>query len=93
MCGQVLDTVSSFKYLGMALDSDLNFSKHVNDYIKTVSYKVHQLAKICKLFNVRRNVLFYKSMILPRIDYGDIIYEPATTVEVNLKKFRIKHYG
>ena len=56
----------------------MSFSKHVNDCIKSVSYKVYLLAKIRKYLNVKTSVLIYKSMILPHIDNGDIVYEAAT---------------
>ena len=49
-----LEHVTSYKYLGMTLDMNLNYNKHIN-------YK-----------------MIYKTMILPIIEYGNVIYDGAS---------------
>lgn len=42
-----LEYVEDYKYIGVTIDSKLLFKKHLNNIIKTVSFKATQLSKIC----------------------------------------------
>ena len=42
-CGRPLDTVESYKYLGVMLDSDLNWSAHMAYVARKVSWKIAAL--------------------------------------------------
>ena len=68
---------NSQKHLGMQLDKKLNFKAH----LKKVESKVNNtIGILCKLQNVLpRSALLtiYKSLIKPRLDYRDIIYDKA----------------
>ena len=75
---QVLGFVESYKYLGVTLDKNLNFQKHVKSIIKTLSYKIYLLSKIRPFLTEKAAVLIYKSMVLPYIDYGDTFYFSCT---------------
>ena len=75
---QVLGLVESYKYLGVTLDQNLNFQKHVKSIIKTLSYKIYLLSKIRPFLTEKAAVLIYKSMVLPYIDYGDTFYFSCT---------------
>ena len=63
-----------YKYLGITLDSHLNFKQHIDQCIKIVSHKVYLLSKIRKFITEETAVFIFKSMIAPILDYGDIIY-------------------
>ena len=49
--GQPLDYVTSYKYLGVTLDSTLNFNKHINSVIQSVAHKIYMLSKKKTLHN------------------------------------------
>ena len=57
----MLDRVHLYKYLGLMVDDHLNINKHNQDLHKIVSHKLFML--LCE------------AMILPILEYGDIIYE------------------
>ena len=84
--GRPLSVVTSYKYLGVTLDSQLNYNKHVQNTIGRVSQKLKQLRCMRYFLDVRAATLVYKNMILPIMEYGDI-FLVGTTVE-NRKKLQ-----
>ena len=77
--GSILGNVDHYKYLGVILDSTLNFTKHINNIIKTVSHKLVLLSKTRQFITQAASVRIYNSMILPYMDYGDVAYQAATS--------------
>ena len=74
----VLDhKVPTYKYLGIILDSTLNFEAFIKNQLKSVSYRTYQLTKMANYLPKDALLRIYKSDILPIIDYGDIIYTNA----------------
>ena len=63
-----LQQVPSYKYLGMLLDSTLNYNLHVNQVIHTVLHKLLLLTKMKKYFRDDTATCIYKSMLLPYPD-------------------------
>ena len=61
-------------YLGMILDSRLNFNSHVREKIISARRGIGVIRYLSKY--VSRNVLdqMYKLYVRPHLDYGDIIY-------------------
>ena len=62
------------KHLGIYLDSNLNFSKHIREAVLKALKGISLLKFLSKY--VARNVLdlSYKLYVRPHLDYGDIIY-------------------
>ena len=79
--GEMLQTVSSYKYLGTTLDSQLNYGKHVSNVISNASLGLRQLRR------TKAATMVYKNMILPVIKYGDV-FMSAASVE-NRKKLQV----
>lgn len=65
-----LEIVGEYKYLGIILDENLNFSKHVNYLISLVSHRIYNLRKIRKYIDERIALILYKTMILNYFDLG-----------------------
>ena len=64
--------VPNYSYLGVKLDSKLNFESHALECVRQVSHKIYTLTKIRPLINNTQALCLYKSKILPYFDYGDI---------------------
>ena len=70
-----LQKVASYKYLGMTLDMNLTFNNHLQQVQNVISHKCLLLSKLRKYINTHTAVILYKSMILPIMEYGDVIWE------------------
>ena len=79
----ILKLVPSFKYLGMTLDPTLSFSHHVSATIRCVQHKIILLSKVKKYLNADVALKIYKSMILPYLDYADVIYSKANVSDLD----------
>ena len=78
--GVSLKKVSSYKYLGVTLDSQLNYEKHIQQTISSASGKLAQFRRMRGFLNEKAALLVYKNMLLPVIEYRDILLTGATTV-------------
>lgn len=63
------------KYLGIVLDPQLNFGKHIAYIQSKVIPKIKTLSKIAPIVRQSTSLMIYKTLILPIIEYGDIIYD------------------
>ena len=63
-----------YKYLGVYLDTALNFNKLVDVSKKLICHKLYLLSKIRKHINEETATRIFQSMIATLIDYGDVIY-------------------
>ena len=76
-----------YKYLGVYLDSTLNFNKHIDYVNKIITHKIFILSKIRRFIDKNTALHIFKSMIVPIIDYGNIIYAGGTETKlVKLKR-------
>ena len=83
MNGVRLKNVPTFKYLGLILDPTLNYNHHINSVIRTVLHKMTLLAKMRKYLKPDVAVQIYKSMLLPYLDYVDVIYHKSNSGDLN----------
>ena len=86
MNNQPLGMVTSYKYLGLTLESCMGFEHHMKNLFKIIGHKVWLLSKLRRYVNLKSAEIIFKTMILPYFDYADIFYE-ATTVQ-NLSKLQ-----
>ena len=66
--------MTTYKYLGITADQTLNSNPHLNQIIKTISYKLSLLSKLKTYITMEAAIQVYKSMVIPYFDYCDIIY-------------------
>ena len=72
--GIVIQQVPTFKYLGFTLDQTLNYQAHIRSLTQTIAHKCFLLSKIRKYLTIKAALDIYKVMVLPYLDYCDIIY-------------------
>ena len=82
-----LQSVLSYKYLGVTLDSQLTYKLQIKRIISSVSGKLKQFQRMRSFFSKKAAILVYKSMLLPILEYGDVFLS-AASVE-NRRKLQI----
>ncbi len=85
--GDIIEEVSTFKYLGMTLDSQLQFIAHVDKVVDKTTAKLGLLYKTRWLFDQQTALTLYKSLITPHFDFGSVIYE--VTPKYQLQRLQI----
>ena len=60
--------------LGSDLDPQLTFTKHVRYVRSKIIGKVELPSKCTPRFGVETSVMLYKSLLLPVIEYCDVVY-------------------
>ena len=81
--GERIKSVPSFKYLGVTLDPTLNYNQHISSTIGCVQHKLSMLGKIKKYLKREVALNIYKSMVLPYLNYGDVIYSKASSNDLD----------
>ena len=79
----VLEREVSHKHLGICFDSNLTWNSHINNIIEKTSSRLNIMKRIQR--KVPRVCLenIYEHMILPIIEYGDVIYDNLTKKQSN----------
>ncbi len=72
--GSEVEIVDSYKYLGVLLDSKLNFDKHVNYLCSTVYPKLKLLGKIRENIGQSMSIYLYNCLINPLFAFNDYVY-------------------
>ena len=72
-----LQRVTTYKYLGILLDTELNFKAHIDNIYKTAAHKTYILSKIRRYITLDTAIKILKTKLLPFLDYGDIFYMAA----------------
>ena len=81
---QQLTPCTTFKYLGIMLDPNLNFSAHI-EYMKSKTLgKIRLLGRVCNIIDRSTAELLYKTLILPIYDYCDYVYYPINVNSIDI---------
>ena len=76
--GIPLDHANNYRYLGMSLDTNLNFKIHTKTLLRSVNFKNYLFRNIRLNLPKHAALKVVKCMILPVIDYADTIYMVTT---------------
>ena len=85
--GVKLEFVKSFSYLGITIDTKLQFNEHIKNATRNAGHKVYMLSRIRHCINKKTALAIFKSMILPYLEYGNIFY--GTCSEFNKYKLQV----
>ena len=66
--GITIDTVKSFKLLGVIIDNKLAFNEHVSNLCQTINSKLFSIKRVFS-FCTSVKIQFFKTFILPYFDY------------------------
>jgi hypothetical protein len=77
--GQTLDIVEETKFLGIILDEELNWKKHIIYTSKKIAKSIGILSKTRQYLNQNALRQLYYSFIHPYLIYGNVIWGNAST--------------
>ncbi|CAM1296043.1 Uncharacterised protein at_DN0039 [Pycnogonum litorale] len=84
--GDNLELIDEFKFLGIIIDKNLNFKKHVEYILNKVRTKFYFLCRAKKSgLNIGDQLTLYTSLITPILDYGCAIWSSMCNAEYILK--------
>lgn len=72
--GKVIEQVMEFKYLGVLLDTCLDFGSHLGVLTKKVSSRLGMLGRVRNCLPKRHRVMLFTSLVLPHFDYASIVW-------------------
>ena len=85
----ILETTTSHKQLGVYIDSDLSFNKHVEQLCKKLANRVGVLRSIRHNPPFNERILFYNATIKPLFLYGGAVW--SMTSKANIRRvFRLQ---
>lgn len=81
MKGDSVEKLSEGKYLGIILDSQLNFKSHVKKSAKPSNINCYRIIRQCLTFECAE--MFLNSLILSHLSYGATVW--SQTHQTNLR--------
>lgn len=79
---EAIEEVEEFKFLGIILDSQLKFSKHINKLCKTIRINLNCFRMIRSHIPVKAALLFFHAMILSHLSYCVTVWGQASQTTV-----------
>ena len=67
----------SQKHLGIILETELSFEKHLQTVLCKINKTIGLICNLQNLLPIAALITFYKALVRPHLDYGDIIYDQA----------------
>ena len=90
VAGKVIPSSSEVKLLGITIDYDLKFKKHINELCRKASYKLHALQRIRRYLSVDKAKLLANAFIDSQFNYAPLIWMFAGKTLIN-KICKIHH--
>ena len=84
---QILENVDHYKYLGLQVDSRLNYNLCITKIIQKINHKLWLFAKLRDYMTQEMSIELFKGTMLPYAESGDVIFMGAK--KELLKKLQI----
>ena len=69
---------SSEKFLGITVDSNFKFEKHINELCKKSNQKLHALARCAKYMSTEKRRTLFKAFVVSLFNYCPLIWMSHT---------------
>ena len=78
--GEILEIIEETKCLGIIVDCEINWKKHIYYTSKKIAKAIGILSKTKQFLNKKTLLQMYYSFIYPYLIYGNIIWGNATAI-------------
>ena len=69
----VIEGSSSEKFLGITIDSNFTFEKHINELCKKGNLKLHALTRCAKFMSTEKRRLIFKAFVISQFNYCPLV--------------------
>ena len=76
MCGEILATVNSAKYLGVIISSDLQWREQIQSSAKKANSTLHLVARNLRSCSRFSRALAYTTLVRPKLEYCCSVWDP-----------------
>ena len=76
--GEILDSVSSAKYLGVTITSDLNWKQHISNICQKANNTLAFLRRNVRVHSTQLKTTAYQALVRPLLEYGCTVWDPYT---------------
>ena len=70
-----IELINKYKYLGIILYKTLTFNEHVTYLKSKIVDRTKTLSRLCPLVGADTTFRLYRSLVMPVLDYADVIYD------------------
>ena len=93
--GRALETVASYKYLGVFLDSELSWRHHIaiDHVLRKVSRKIFALRTAGSQLTLKSRRQYYVSVIQPDLEYGSTAFSSSLSAREKARLFQASRKG
>ncbi len=84
--GQELERVNQYKYLGMFLDTCLDWNHHIGVRAGKISQRLGMLRRVRRHLTLDTAKMLYNSLVLPLVDYCDMVI--GNLNKINLRRLQ-----
>ena len=88
----VIPLVTSTKFLGVTIDEDLNWTKHINNIISKISVNKNLIGRTRNILNSHAKKCIYYSHIFSHISYANTIWSSSVSCKQNKAINTIQKY-
>ena len=74
VAGTVIPSTSEVKLLGIMIDNELKFKKHINELCRKASYKLHALQRIRRYLSVDKARMLANAFIDSQFKYAPLVW-------------------
>lgn len=81
--GNILETVASYKYLGVHISSNLSWEQHINYITNNANRTLGYLKRNFSSLTSSLKLQLYKTLIRPKLEYAASIWDPGVAYLVS----------
>lgn len=81
--GEVIATKTKTSFLGVRILNSLSWSDHINHVRNKIAKSVGIIKKVTKLLNHKTLVSLYKALVIPYLNYCNLIWGNAPNIHLN----------
>ena len=86
-----LEPISNFNFLGIIINENINWSKHINKISYSISKTIGIIRKLKNFLPSSVLLTIYNSLILPQLTYGILVWGYESNCIFKLQKMRKWH--